>query len=152
MIAVAGATGNVVRALVQRLVADGLPVRALTRDPQRAALPDGAEVVRLRPDRPEALFEGATKLFPYLQTGTDLPAAARAAGVRHVVLLSSGIIQDGADETHPIHVMHATAQRAIRDSGLEWNFLRPSVYATDALWGHPHALQAAGEGTADPHR
>ncbi|MFI7399990.1 NmrA family NAD(P)-binding protein [Streptomyces sp. NPDC049541] len=137
MIVVTGATGNVGRALVERLVADGRPVRALTRDPQRAELPAGAEVVRLQHDRPEALFEGATKLFLYVQAGTDLPAAARAAGVRHVVLLSSGIIQDGADETHPIHVMHATVERAIRDSGLEWTFLRPNAFATNALHWAP---------------
>ena len=79
MIAVTGATGNVGRALVERLVADGQPVRALTRDPQRAAPPHGAEVVRLRHDRPEALSEGASKLFLYIQAGTDLPAAAPAS-------------------------------------------------------------------------
>ncbi|MEV6943717.1 FMN-dependent NADH-azoreductase [Streptomyces sp. NPDC051172] len=99
--------------------------------------PGGAEAVRLQPDRPQALFEGATKLFRHLQAGTDLMAAARAAGVRHVVLLSSGIIQDGADETQPSHVMHTIAERVIRD--------------TSALWGHRHAFWAVGEGTADAH-
>ncbi|MGW2424586.1 NAD(P)H-binding protein [Streptomyces sp. NPDC001709] len=134
MIVVTGATGNVGRALVDRLLAAGRPVRALTRDPQRAALPEGAEVVRFQPDDPAALFGGATALFLYAQAGTpDLLAAARAQGVRHVVLLSSGIIQEGADETHPIHIMHATAERQIRDSGLDWTFLRPNAFATNAL-------------------
>ncbi|MGW3116268.1 SDR family oxidoreductase [Streptomyces sp. NPDC001107] len=82
MIVVTGATGNVGLALVERLVADGQPVRALTRDPQRAALPHGAEVVRLQHDRPEALFEGASRLFLYIQADTDLLTAARTAGVR----------------------------------------------------------------------
>ncbi|MER6071177.1 NAD(P)H-binding protein [Streptomyces sp. NPDC001817] len=134
MIVVTGATGNVGRALVDRLLAAGRPVRALTRDPQRAALPAGAEVVRFQPDDPAALFGGATALFLYAQAGTaDLLVAARAHGVRHVVLLSSGIIQEGADETHPIHVMHATAEQQIRDSGLDWTFLRPNAFATNAL-------------------
>ncbi|MGW2646083.1 NAD(P)H-binding protein [Streptomyces sp. NPDC001393] len=134
MIVVTGATGNVGRALVDRLLAADRPVRALTRDPQRAALPAGAEVVRFQPDDPAALFGGATALFLYAQAGTaDLLAAARAHGVRHVVLLSSGIIQEGADETHPIHVMHATAEQQIRDSGLHWTFLRPNAFATNAL-------------------
>ncbi|MER6028984.1 NAD(P)H-binding protein [Streptomyces sp. NPDC001851] len=138
MIVVTGATGNVGRALVDRLLAAGRPVRALTRDPQRAALPDGAEVVRYRPDDPAPLFAGATAVFLYAQTGaSDLLAAARAHGVRHVVLLSSGIIQEGADETHPIHVMHATAERQIRDSGLDWTFLRPNAFATNALQWAP---------------
>ncbi|MGW2568444.1 NADPH:quinone reductase [Streptomyces sp. NPDC001537] len=46
-------------------------------------------------------------------------------------------MQDGADETHPIHVMHATVEQAIRDSGLEWTFLRPSAFATNALHWAP---------------
>ncbi|AOR34911.1 FMN-dependent NADH-azoreductase [Streptomyces fodineus] len=139
MIVVTGATGNVGRALVHRLLAAGRPVRALTRDPQRAALPAGAEVVRFQPDDPAALFGGATALFLYAQAGTaDLLEAARAHGVRHVVLLSSGIIQEGADETHPIHVMHATVEQRIRDSGLDWTFLRPNAFATNALqWAAP---------------
>jgi uncharacterized protein YbjT (DUF2867 family) len=137
MIAVTGPTGNVGRALVERLVAAGRPVRALTRDPQRARLPAGAETIRLSLDEPAAQFEGATKLFLYVQAGgdrtSDLLAAARAAGVRHVVLLSSGIIGSGADENHPVHVMHATAEQQVRDSGLEWTFLRPNAFAANAF-------------------
>ncbi|WEO98037.1 NAD(P)H-binding protein [Streptomyces sp. FXJ1.172] len=134
MIVVTGATGNVGRALVDRLLAAGRPVRALTRDPQRAVLPEGAEVVRFQPDDPAALFDGASALYLYAQATTPaLLEAARTHGVRHVVLLSSSIIQEGADETHPIHVMHATAERQIRDSGLAWTFLRPGAFATNAL-------------------
>lgn len=141
MIVVTGATGNVGRALVERLAAADRPVRALTRDPQRAGLPAGAEVVRFDPDRPAALFEGATRLFLYVQAlGEQTPAflaAARAAGVRHVVLLSSGIIREGADESHPIHVMHATVERQILDSGLAWTFLRPNAFAVNAFQWAP---------------
>ncbi|CAL9315887.1 NAD(P)H-binding protein [Streptomyces sp. SudanB182_2057] len=134
MIVVTGATGNVGRALVDRLLAAGQPVRALTRDPGRAALPGRAEVVAFQPDVPAALFTGATKLFLYAQAATaPLLAAAREHGVRHAVLLSSGIVQEGADETHPIHVMHATVERHLRDSGLAWTFLRPNAFATNAL-------------------
>ncbi|MGW5126409.1 NmrA family NAD(P)-binding protein [Streptomyces sp. NPDC004069] len=140
MIAVTGATGNVGRALVERLVAAGRPVRALTRDPERAALPAGAEAVRFRTDDPAALFAGVTGLFLYVQAAGDggaLLRAAREAGVRHVVLLSSGIVRDGADETHPLHVMHAGAERRIRDSGLAWTFLRPNAFAANALQWAP---------------
>jgi uncharacterized protein YbjT (DUF2867 family) len=141
VIAVTGPTGNVGRALVERLTAAGQPVRALTRDPGRAQLPAGAEAVRLRLDEGAALFKGTTKLFLYIQAGGDhtpaLLQAARAAGVRHVVLLSSGIIREGADETHPIHVMHATAEQHLRDSGLTWTFLRPNAFAANALQWAP---------------
>ncbi|WP_326827736.1 NAD(P)H-binding protein [Streptomyces sp. NBC_01751] len=138
MIVVTGATGNVGRALVDRLLAAGQPVRALTRDPGRASLPEKAEVVRFRPEDPAAQFAGATSLFLYAQaSAVPLLEAARAHGIRHVVLLSSGIIQNGVDETHPIHVMHATAERQIRDSGLAWTFLRPNAFATNALQWAP---------------
>jgi uncharacterized protein YbjT (DUF2867 family) len=138
VIAVIGATGNVGRALVDRLVAADSPVRALTRDPERAGLPAQAETVRFQLDDPAALFTGVTRLFVYAHAADPgLLDAARRAGVRHVVLLSSGIVQDGADETHPIHIVHATAEQHIRDSGLAWTFLRPNAFATNAFQWAP---------------
>ncbi|MFI6462084.1 NAD(P)H-binding protein [Streptomyces sp. NPDC050528] len=141
MIVVTGATGNVGRALVERLTAAGRPVRALTRDPRRAGLPDQAEVVRHQLDAPSALFEGATHLFLNLQaTGDTTPAlldAARTAGVRHVVMLSSGIVREGAETSHPIYVWHEKAEQQVRDSGLEWTFLRPNAFATNAFQWAP---------------
>ena len=138
MIAVIGATGNVGRALVHRLVAAGSPVRALTRDPERSALPAQAETVRFQLDDPAALFTGVTRLFLYVHaTSPGLLDTARRACVRHVVLLSSGIIADGADETHPIHIVHATAEQQIRDSGLAWTFPRPNAFATSAFQWAP---------------
>ncbi|MER7000366.1 NAD(P)H-binding protein [Streptomyces sp. NPDC000410] len=138
MIVVTGATGNVGRALVGRLVAEGQSVRAVSRNPERAALPPGAEATRLES---AGLFEGASKLFLHVQATGDRTRAvldkARAAGVRHVVMLSSGIIQEGADETHPIHIAHARAEQLVRDSGLEWTFLRPNAFSTNAFQWAP---------------
>ncbi|WP_406460865.1 NAD(P)H-binding protein [Streptomyces sp. NBC_01622] len=137
MIVVTGATGNVGRALVERLTAAGRPVRALTRDPQRAGLPPQAEVVRHQLDDPAALFTGATQLFLNLQATGDatgaLLDAARAAGVRHVVMLSSGIVREGADTSHPIHIWHAKAEQQVHDSGLAATILRPHAFAANAL-------------------
>ncbi len=44
MILVTGASGQVGRHLVARLLAEGAPMRALTRSPATAGLPAGAEV------------------------------------------------------------------------------------------------------------
>jgi uncharacterized protein YbjT (DUF2867 family) len=139
VIVVTGATGNVGRALVGRLVAEGQPVRAVSRrEVEHATLPPGVEVTRLDS---AGLFEGASKLFLHLQGTGDHTATvldrARAAGVRHVVMLSSGIIREGADETHPIHIMHARAERLVRDSGLKWTFLRPNAFSANALQWAP---------------
>ncbi|SPL89682.1 Oxidoreductase [[Actinomadura] parvosata subsp. kistnae] len=43
-ILVTGATGTVGRRIVAQLAARGTPVRALTRNPAKAAVPDGVEV------------------------------------------------------------------------------------------------------------
>jgi uncharacterized protein YbjT (DUF2867 family) len=52
-ILVTGATGNVGRHVVDRLVKAGRPVRAMTRDPRAERLPDCAEVVRGDSERAE---------------------------------------------------------------------------------------------------
>ncbi|MGW0468127.1 NAD(P)H-binding protein [Streptomyces sp. NPDC003027] len=138
MIVVTGATGNVGRCLVGRLAAGGRSVRAVSRDVERAALPPGVEVTRLES---AGLFEGASKLFLHVQATGDRTGAvldqARAAGVRHVVMLSSGIIQEGADESHPIHIQHARAERLVRGSGLEWTFLRPNAFSVNSFQWAP---------------
>src|SRR5918998_3327640 len=46
VILVTGATGNVGRQVVSQLLDTGAAVRALTRDPDSAGLPDGVDVVR----------------------------------------------------------------------------------------------------------
>ncbi|MFD4632164.1 NAD(P)H-binding protein [Streptomyces sp. NPDC058284] len=148
MIVVTGATGNVGSALVTQLIAERVPVRALSRDPRRADLPAEAHTARLdlTGDLPEpaelrALFDGATGLFLHARAVGEHTAAlleaARAQGVRHVAVLSSGIIQDGADTTHPIHVQHARLEEHVRDSGLDWTFLRPNAFATNAFQWAP---------------
>ncbi|MFG2499524.1 NAD(P)H-binding protein [Streptomyces sp. NPDC048441] len=141
MIVATGATGNVGRPLVTQLAAAQIPVRALTRDPLRAQLPPGAEVARFDPAAEPAalapLFEGASALFlnrSAVGEHTDaILAAARKGGVQRVVMLSSGIVQDGADETHPIYVLHADLEKRVRESGLDWTVLRPNAFATNAF-------------------
>ncbi|BDM72941.1 nucleotide-diphosphate-sugar epimerase [Streptomyces nigrescens] len=146
MIVVTGATGNIGRSLVDRLLADGVAVRALTRDPARAQLPAGAEVVRadLTGDAADfvPLLAGADALFLNLAAGGEraavaLAEAAAKAGVRRIVLNSSmGVTDTPADENNFISRMHATLERAVRASGLEWTFVRGGNYATNALaWG-----------------
>ncbi|GLF95879.1 hypothetical protein SYYSPA8_16300 [Streptomyces yaizuensis] len=95
MILVTGATGNIGSALVRQLSTDGgEPVRALTRDPARAAFPRGVDAVRGDPTRPESLPTAlvgvrALVLVPGLGDDAGVLATAREAGVEHVVLVSS---------------------------------------------------------------
>ncbi|MGW8557956.1 SDR family oxidoreductase [Streptomyces tubercidicus] len=142
MIIVTGATGNIGRALVDRLLADGAAVRALTRDPARAGLPAAAETVRAdltETDDLVPLLTGADALFLNLAAGGDraavaLTGAAVRAGVRRIVLNSSMAVTDTpADDSHHVARLHAGLERAVRGSGLEWTFVRGGNYATNAL-------------------
>lgn len=90
MYLVTGATGNVGSAVVDALA--GAPVRALVRKPD-AVLPDGVEAVVGDLNDPDSIaLDGVETLFPMPgYAGADrLPARARDAGVRRVVLLSGG--------------------------------------------------------------
>ncbi|TRV80808.1 NAD-dependent epimerase/dehydratase family protein [Streptomyces sp. 130] len=137
MILVTGATGNIGSALLRELHAHGAgPVRALTRDVSRAAFPAGAEAVEGDLAVPESLapaLTGARSLFLPSRVGPDaeIIAAARRAGVEHVVLVSSITVA-----THP-HlgpaVENQAVERLLEDSGMDWTVLRPTQFASNAL-------------------
>ena len=131
---VTGATGNVGRLVVDRLLAAGEDVRALTRSPARARFPGGVEVARGDLAEPGTLadaFEGVERLylFPVAATARDVVALARRAGVRRVVVLSSGAVTGGYDTD-----FHLPVERAAEESGLEWTHVRAGEFALNALW------------------
>ena len=163
MLLVTGATGHVGRELVRELDARGAAFRVLVRDPARAAgLPDRAERVIGDLDRPATLaaaMDGVERLF-LLVPGIGLEhtehavAAARAAGVRHVVYLSSyAVIGD------PVPAMgrwHREREELIRASGIPATFLRPGGFMTNAFDWLPtlraggYVLDPVGPGRAAP--
>lgn len=138
MILVAGATGNIGRALLGELRVSGAgPVRGLTRDGTRARFPEGVEVCEGDLADPASLvsaLDGVRSLFLVSRIGSDAEVldAARRAGVEHVVLVSSIAVR-----THP-HLgparENAAVERLVEDSGLAWTVLRPTQFASNALW------------------
>jgi uncharacterized protein YbjT (DUF2867 family) len=141
---VLGATGNVGGALVHQLVDQGHQVRALVRDPARAThLPDGVEVVVGDLDDAESLTAAAggvaavffMQLAPIPAQAQNMVKAARSAGVRRVVVLSSvGAVL----LPHPVIGGRIAARDAIfRESGLDVTYLRPNTLMSNALWWLP---------------
>jgi uncharacterized protein YbjT (DUF2867 family) len=140
MILVTAATAPVGRSIVEQLVDAGRQVRALTRDPAKADLPAGAEVVAGDLADPASLsvaFKDVSAVFLLAAVPGFAPMflkAARNAGVRRIVFQSSGAVVDEADgQPNEIAAFHHDIERAIRESGLEWTFLRLEVASADAL-------------------
>ncbi len=139
MILVTAATAPVGRSIVEQLVAAGRPVRALTRDPNKAGLPEAAQVVAGDLSDPQSLaaaFKDVASLFLLAATPGFAPAflkAAKDAGVRRIVFQSSGAVDAVDEQPNDIATFHHDIERQIEDSGLEWTFLRLEVASADAL-------------------
>jgi uncharacterized protein YbjT (DUF2867 family) len=142
VILVTGATGNVGRQVVSQLLSAGNRVRALTRNPDSAALPHGVEVVRGDMTAPETLgarrLEGVEAVFlVWRLMGFDAAPFVNAVAkhARRIVFLSSSVVRDDVEkQTTPIGQAHADIERAIENSGLEWTHLRAGGFATNARW------------------
>ncbi|MCF2532030.1 NmrA family NAD(P)-binding protein [Yinghuangia soli] len=148
MILVIGGTGHFGRETVEALAAAGEPVRVLSRNPERAGLPDGVEVVRGDLADPGTLapaLAGADRMLMVLPYGADasaLLAAAREAGLRKIVFLSSGAVVDGAEpQPDVIAAYHADVERAVAATGIEHTFLRLFFPAVNSL---SFAMQMGG--------
>jgi uncharacterized protein YbjT (DUF2867 family) len=163
MLLLTGATGHIGRELARELDANNVRFRVLVRDPARAAgLPGRAERVTGDLDQPSTLapaFDGADGLFLLVPgIGTDhtahAVAAAQAAGVRRIVLLSSyAVIGD------PMPAMgrwHHEREQMVRSCGIPATILRPCGFMTNALDWLPtiregdFVLDPVGPGRAAP--
>ncbi|GAA4632986.1 NAD(P)H-binding protein [Actinoallomurus vinaceus] len=134
-----GARGNVGRYVADGLLAAGEQVRGTSRTPDVAGLPPRMKVVAADLERPETLpaaLEGVDKVFLYTKPDgiEGFVEAAQAAGVRHVVLLSSGSVVAPGAEQNPIARQHRTVEEALERSGIAWTFIRPGMFATNTLW------------------
>jgi uncharacterized protein YbjT (DUF2867 family) len=148
MILVTGATGNVGREVVNLLLSGGEKVVAVTRNPAKAALPDGAHVVGGDPSRPQTLMpalRGVDTVFISPRALGDATAGAATAellklsaeqGARRVVLLSAVTVQDGGGEKRFADAFKAV-EDAAKASGLPWTILRCAEFASNNLMWAP---------------
>ncbi len=150
-ILVTGATGNVGRQVVSQLRHAGTVVRAMTRNPGSAKLPENVEVVRgdlSDAGTLDAALDAVESMFlvwPF-NTAEAAPAVLDVVKrhARRVVYLSSMSVRDDVEEqADPISAFHAEIERLIEESGLEWTFLRCSGLATNTL-GWAEQIRADG--------
>jgi uncharacterized protein YbjT (DUF2867 family) len=157
-ILVIGGTGTVGGQVLSRLGATGAQVRAMARNPAAARLPPQAEVVRGDLTLPETLDSCLCGIDTVFLVWTA-PAAAVAPALerisqhaRRIVFLSAPI-----KTAHPLfqqpNALRATfeqIERLIETSGLQWTFLRPGMFAANALrWWAPQIC--AGDVVRWPH-
>lgn len=136
-ILVTGATGTVGGEVVRQLAGrEGIHVRAAIRDLSKggALAGPGVTPVLFDYDKPETFAvacQGADAIFlvaPFTPNGVEqaqaLIAAARAAGVRHIVKLS--VIGSLGETT--VGRWHAAIDAALKQSGMDWTILLPGSF------------------------
>ena len=168
MILVAGATGVLGSAIVQRLRAQGKPVRALVRttsapEKVRALEESGAEIVRgdlkVR-ESLDAAVEGTEAVISTVTTiltsqpgdsfgatdgaGTrNLIDAARAAGVRHFVFVS---FDTSKVPDSPLTAAKREVEQHLERSGMTYTILQPGLFMES--WLGPFLFADPSTGSA----
>jgi len=145
-ILVIGGTGTVGSQVLSRLAAAGAHVRAMVRNPAAVRLPPQAEVVRGDLTLPETLdpcLNGIDTVFLVWTAPAAAvdPALERIAKhIRRIVFLSAPIktAHPLFQQPNPLRVMFEQIERLIGTSGVQWTFLRPGMFAANALsWWAP---------------
>ena len=142
---VTGATGKLGQLLVPRLLAQGVSVRALTRNPERARtlLGPQVEVARGDLDQPatlDAAFDGVTHLFllspidPLLaQHQGNAIAAAERADLQRIVKLSGSQWTISPPGSSLSGDQHAAVEQQLAQSAIPHVVLQPNAWAQVAL-------------------
>lgn len=138
MILLTGATGTSGQPIVQAVLDRGERVRALVRDPVKAAQELGDEVELARGDFQDtasldAAMEGVDRalLLPppsnkIVDQQRNFIDAAKRNGVKHVVKFSVWGVD--ANSTALFASMHGKGEEMLKSSGLAWTMLRPTFF------------------------
>ncbi|OMD88180.1 NAD(P)-dependent oxidoreductase [Paenibacillus odorifer] len=147
MIVVMGATGTIGSVLLERLVDLGVPVRALSREPEKLRDQIGekgrstTEVARVDASDPESLrrvFTGASQLFlamsnspRQIELETSIIQIATESGIKHIVKISSPAFEQSA----PVAVAgwHQEIENTLRVSGITHTVLRPYAFMQNLM-------------------
>ncbi len=148
-ILVIGATGNVGREVVSQLGPwPGVRIRALVRSPQPSCLPSEVEVMCGDLTSAETLDNCLDEIDTVFLVWNAPPSnVANSLGriVKHahrVVFLSSPYKTEHpffqASQPNPVSSLHREIERLIEAAGCEWTFIRPGIFAANAItWWVP---------------
>jgi uncharacterized protein YbjT (DUF2867 family) len=157
-ILVIGGTGTVGRQVVSQLIARGVRIRVLARNPATAGLPPQVDVVRgdlTLPETLDACLDGADAVFLVWTAPSSAvaPALERILDrAQRIVFLSAPIktAHPLFQQPNPLRAMVEQIERLIEASGRQWTFLRPGMFAANALgWWAPQIR--AGDVVRWPH-
>ena len=144
-ILVTGATGRIGRLVVNALLRTGVRVRALTRRPEEASLPAGAEVVAgdfTAPASLDAALRDVEAVFlvwtaPIATAATVIArfAAHPSGEPRRVVYLSAPYKTPHPffQQPNPLRGLHAEVERLLAATPASTVVLRPGMFASNAL-------------------
>jgi len=145
-ILVTGATGNIGEEVIAQLRAADVPVRGLSRNPLKAEIPDGIEVVRgdlTVPGTLDPALDDVDAIFLVWMAplAAAAPAIERIAPrVTRIVLLSSPIRTNHPffQQPNALRHVHAGVEHLIEKSGTPWTILRPGPFALNCRnWWAP---------------
>jgi uncharacterized protein YbjT (DUF2867 family) len=147
---ITGATGDVGARVVDLLIRRGIRPRVFVRDAAKARqrFADRAEILTGDLSNQASLragLKGVDSLF-LLNSGPSIPeldalagAAAKAAGVTHIVKLSSIDVE----QSLAIGAWHELGEAAVRKTGIPFTFVRPTGFMSNLLaWAH--SIRAEG--------
>ncbi len=142
---ITGATGDVGSKVVNHLLQSGKRPRVFVRRVEKAQALFGDRVDIFvgdlgEPASLQSALEGVNEFF-LVNSGPQIPVldelaakVAKAAGVRHLVKLSSMDVQHGL----AIGAWHELGEAAIRDSGITFTFVQPTGFMSNLLaWAWP---------------
>jgi uncharacterized protein YbjT (DUF2867 family) len=143
---VIGGTGTVGRQVLAQLLAKGVQVRALVRNPGSSRLSPQIEVMRADLTIPETLDSCLQGIDTVFLVWTAPPAAVVPAlekitnHARRIVFLSAPIktAHPLFQQPNPLRSLMAQIEQLIENSGRQWTFLRPGMFAANAVgWWAP---------------
>lgn len=150
---VTGSTGRVGRCVVDLLLEAGQPVRALVHDPEAGAtLPANVEAVTGDLTLPQSLEPALEDVGAVFLVWTAPPATAPdvvdllAAHARRIVFLSSPhqTPHPFFQQPNALADLHAGLERLITATGIEATFLRPGMFASNAVFWWASAIRTEG--------